>query len=68
MLADKIYQSGLCDNDVYILIGYAQELRDKQGETDNQNYLWELAERIARSVGNKSLELRVQEMAHTQAV
>ena len=51
----------LTDEDVYTLLGDA-EIRRGQGETDMPDYEYDLAERIARTLGNAALAERVIEL------
>lgn len=52
----------LTDRDVFTLMGHAEFLRG-QGQTDMPAYLWKLAARIARAIGDEALEARVRALA-----
>jgi hypothetical protein len=53
----------LSDDDVHCLIGHAEYLKIVKGQQDMPAYFYQLAERIALSIGDKPLADRVKELA-----
>jgi hypothetical protein len=50
--------NSLTENDVFTLIGHAEYLRLVRGQTDMPAYFFDLAARIARTIGDPELSRR----------